>query len=362
MKLLLVTYSLSQPGGAERVLSIMANFWSRMGWRITVLTLDREESFYPLADTVTLCGLDVAAPSKGFVNAAANTWKRVRGLRRAIKDAQPDAVIALMSVTNVLTLLATQGLNIPVIVSERNNPAQLRVGAVWNFLRNWTYPHSHKVVLQSEQIVGQFSSTIKKKVTVIPNPVPAPDIEFVPVERRHNTILAMGSLTQQKGFDLLLQAFALVATRHPQWRLQIWGEGSLRSELEALRDELGLQRQAAFCGRTRKPFEEMRHASLFVLSSRYEGFPNALCEAMACGLPAISFDCVSGPRDIVRHGVDGLLVPPEDVDALAEAMNRLIENEEERRQFSAKAPEVVERFSVDEVMSLWEALLDEVMA
>jgi glycosyltransferase involved in cell wall biosynthesis len=173
-------------------------------------------------------------------------------------------------------------------------------------------------------------------------------------------VVALGRLCKEKGFDLLLGAFARVAAKHPDWSLVVWGEGPLRLSLERIRDEVGLEGRAFFPGLTRQPFENMQQSDLFILSSRREGFPNALCEAMACGLPVISFDCASGPREIITDGVDGLLVPAEDEEALAVAIDRLLSNEEERKRLAANAQRVVERFSLPLVIGMWEALIGEV--
>jgi glycosyltransferase involved in cell wall biosynthesis len=174
-------------------------------------------------------------------------------------------------------------------------------------------------------------------------------------DRDKKTIVAMGRMRHQKGFDLLLKAFA--SCSNPEWRLVIFGEGQERKGFELLIRELGLEGKVFMPGVVKDSMSLLKQADLFVMSSRFEGFPNALLEAMACGLPVISFDCPSGPGEIIRNGVDGLLVAPEDVNAMADAMKRLMADGEERKRLGTRAIEVLDRFGIEKVMKKWEELL-----
>jgi glycosyltransferase involved in cell wall biosynthesis len=169
--------------------------------------------------------------------------------------------------------------------------------------------------------------------------------------------VGVGRLGVEKGFDLLIRAFAGIAGEHPRWRLTILGEGEERGALVAEIERSGLAGRVDLPGREADAAGVLRRSDLFVLSSRYEGFPNALCEAMACGLPVIAFDCHSGPAEIIRDGVDGVLVPAGNIDALSTAMARLIVDPEGRRRMGARATEVSDRFSVERIGSLWERIL-----
>lgn len=353
-----------RPGGAERVLSLMASHWAAAGRAVTLLTFSgpAEPPFYALHPDVRRRPLGIEGASGGALRAVANNARRLAALRAAVAASRPEAVVSFIDRANVLTLLATAGLGAPVVVSERVNPRHRALGRSWRALRLLSYPLAARVVGQTQAAVDFFPPPIRRRCAVIPNPAQRPPGAEAPISREPGarTLLAMGRLERQKGFDALLRAFARVAPAHPGWALEIWGEGPLRSELEALRDGLGLAGRARLPGLTTTPGAAMASADLFTLSSRYEGFPNVLAEALACGLPAVSFDCPSGPRELVRDGVDGLLVPAGDEGALAAALARLMDDEGERRQLAARAPEVLERYGIKKVMELWDALLREV--
>jgi len=268
-----------------------------------------------------------------------------------------------MDKVNVTTLLATRGLNLRVVVSERTDPKMHRIGWIWEQLRWWAYSKADRIVVQTQGALRYFLPKFQGKLTVIPNPVVLSPPDVVSSKRQpiNPLMVAMGRLSEEKGFDFLLRAFARLKDQYPNWALMIIGEGPLRATLESLRDELRLSDRVLLPGQVKNPFQVLKEADLFVVSSHYEGFPNALLEAMACGLPAISFDCPSGPREIIRDGIDGILVQPGDVSALAAAMKDLMSDETKRKRLGLRALETTGRFSLAKVMALWDKLLCEVV-
>lgn len=354
-------------GGAERVVTLMANDWAARGRNITLLTFDdgAVPPFYALDARVRHKPLAIAGDSPHPIAALRSNLKRIHHLRAAIRASRPDCVISVLDKVNVLTLLATRGLKVPVVVMEQVHPGSYPIGRAWEVLRNRTYPTADRVVAITARALDHFSPRIRARARVIPNPAVAggpldEEVSERPLARP--SVVAVGRLAQQKGHDLLLKAFSQLKDRHAAWTLTILGEGPLREQLEALRHQLGIADRVHLPGSVRSPHSFLRQADLFVMASRFEGFPLALCEAMACGLPVISTDCPSGPREIIRDGVDGILVPNEDVEALATAMGRLMSDEGERRRLAARAPEVTERFGLKKVMGMWDELLRELTA
>jgi GalNAc-alpha-(1->4)-GalNAc-alpha-(1->3)-diNAcBac-PP-undecaprenol alpha-1,4-N-acetyl-D-galactosaminyltransferase len=364
MRVTFVIFSLAA-GGAERIMSIMANYWAEKGWYVTLLTLDdgSEPSFFDLHPRVNHRTLGIASKSSSLLIGALKNFYRVYILREAIKASKPHIVISFMDRTNVLTVLATAGLHLSVIVSEHCDPYCASIGKIWELLRDLLYSRATYVIALSERALSYFGSSVRARGRVIPNPVVLPSGEAGRGGSSEDSIpkivMAMGRLDYVKGYDMLLHAFTKVAPHHPEWFLEIWGEGPLRADLEALRDQLGLDGRVRFPGKTKHPLEKMKCAALFVLSSRTEGFPVALCEAMACGLAVISFDCPSGPREIIRHGMDGILVPAGDVNALAIVMDRLMTDASVRQYLARQAPEVLVRFGLEKIMRMWEELIRE---
>jgi GalNAc-alpha-(1->4)-GalNAc-alpha-(1->3)-diNAcBac-PP-undecaprenol alpha-1,4-N-acetyl-D-galactosaminyltransferase len=368
MRLTLVIPSLYS-GGAERVLSIIANYWASKGWKVTLLTFcGNQPPFYDLDSKISYIPLHIARDSSNLIAAVKNNLYRIFKLRLAITASNPDIVISFMSEANVTTLLATRGLNVPVLVSERNNPKiRLTKSSIWVKLRQLTYPFAQRVIVQTKRALNYFPSSLKNRICVIPNPVLLPPNKPCKPQKLFNKLpgqkllIAVGRLESQKGFDLLLQAFANLKDDFSEWQLVILGEGILHLDLTELCHQLQLNGRVYFLGRVKNIYEFLQEADIYVMSSRFEGFPNALCEAMASGLPVISTDCPNGPREIIRDGIDGLLVPNEDVLALTSAIKLLMSDEEKRKNLATNASEIAERFSIDKIMEMWEFVVKDVV-
>jgi GalNAc-alpha-(1->4)-GalNAc-alpha-(1->3)-diNAcBac-PP-undecaprenol alpha-1,4-N-acetyl-D-galactosaminyltransferase len=355
-------------GGAEHALVILAHHWAAAGQHVTILTYDdgARPPFYDLDPRIRHVPVSIAGDSSGIASAVSNNLRRARVLRGEIRRSHPDVVVSFIDQTNVLTLLASEGLGVPVVVVEQSDPHSFPIKPVWARLRLLTYKRARRIVLLSARDAGFFPPRLRRRIAVIPNPfVPPPPASAESPAHAEATqqpaLIAVGRLHRDKGFDILLEAFSLLGDEHPEWRLTVLGEGEERGHLETLRDELHLGGRVSFPGRVKDPYPFMRRATLFVLPSRAEGFPLALCEALACGLPAVCTDCAGGVRDIVQDGVNGVLVPVGDATALARALKRLMTDESERRRLARRAPEVVERFSPEKTMDAWESLLREVV-
>jgi GalNAc-alpha-(1->4)-GalNAc-alpha-(1->3)-diNAcBac-PP-undecaprenol alpha-1,4-N-acetyl-D-galactosaminyltransferase len=363
VRIAVVIFSL-RPGGAERVASTLVNGWARAGDDIIVVSFEAPASdFYRIEPSVRRVALEDGARSKSWRDYVGNNLRRVRLLRDLIRSLETDLVLSLGDKTNVLTLLATIGCGVPVIVAEHNDPRRHSIGAAATALRRVLYPRACRVVVLTPGIASWAKGVVGlASVRVIPNPL---DTQFTKEhatakKTQNPTIVAMGRLVPQKGFDLLLKAFAHCLPEHSGWRLHIYGEGTEREKLLTIADSLGISSKVDFNPPTKEPERVLRESHLFVLSSRYEGFPMALLEAMACSLPVISFDCQSGPSEMISNGVNGILVPPGDVSALASAMNRLMGDEQTRRSLSSRAAEVAERYGFPQVNAMWRELFAEV--
>lgn len=354
-------------GGAERVAATLANGWAQRGDTVMLVPTytGRGDCFYALDEAVQLSWLaDRMGARRAGMLAPVAKWFAIRKL---VREFRPDVIVSFLTNVNVTVLLATRGLNVPVIVSERTNPAySSSAGALLRRLRRLMYPSASVVVLQSDDSVDTFRKMVPgiRVLDVMPNPLP-PDLP----DTRHCTrgpgdsgrlrLVGMGRLVEIKRFDLLIRVFGMLAAEFPDWDLVIWGDGPLRQKLEAQVRESGLASRVSLPGRTSEPWEELSVAHVFAMVSQVEGFPNVLLEAMALGRACVTVDCPSGPREMTLDGEYAELVPLGDEAVLCDALARLMGDSVLRDVMGRRAAASVrERYGLPGIMARW----DEVFA
>jgi len=329
---------------------------------VALLTLERPgvASFYCLPDSVQLFQLGkLGSHGAGrLFRVLSRPW----AIRRVVRAWPSDVILSFMDTMNVTALLSCVGLGIPIIVSERNDPALHRIGHAKEIVRNRLYPMARLVVVQTPRVGRYFSHSLQAKLRIIPNPVPIAGVRAHP-ERPNSEgrlrIVAVGRLEPHKGLDRLIEAFAQLAKEYPDWDLRIIGEGSQRPWLEVLIQTHRLDARVQLPGIINDIPAELCASNLIAFPSRYEGFPNALAEGLAAGLPAIGLKGVSGVEDLIVDGKTGILVDDETV-TLTGALSRLMADAELRRSFGEAARKHVLQWASENVLQLWETVLTDV--
>ncbi len=345
-------------GGAERVVSILANHFSEY-YDVTLLVLVSKESFYPLDERVKFISADfkVNRTNKFFraMSLAFNFLRSVCFVRSAVSEDNPDIVFSILEEADIVTYLAMLGNKKAArICSERNDPTKR--SKLMQFILRRIYDGCDMLVCQSAKVADYYENVPKEKKVVVPNPVDFSRYpERVP-EGDKKCIVGVGRLRDQKNFRLLIDGFALISDRYENVNLVIYGEGSQREELERRISELGLEGRVELPGASRQVLMDIRDATVFVMSSDYEGFPNALVEAIAVGVPVISTDFSTGiARDIIKEDV-GIVIPCGDKNALANALETLLSQPEKRRYIRENGYKSVVKFETDKVVEMWDEL------
>ena len=388
----LLRYARPRPDAPSGVTFLLASAWGMGGTTRTVLNQAgalaarhdvmvisvvrrRERPFFPFPPGVQVSALDdrrgpsgrfarllrsrpsVLMPAETKPIPAVSLWSDVR-LAAALRRRR-GVIVGTRPSLNVLAAELAGG-EIVGIGQEHLNLGVRDPALVRSVARH--YPRLDALVVLTESDARSYAEAVPSpaRVEVIPNALswePVPE-----VGDRTPTILAVGRLTPQKGFDLLLEAFATVAPQRPGWRLEICGEGGQHQRLGDLIDAQGLGGAARLLGRVRGIRERMAQASVFVLSSRFEGFPLVLLEAMASGMAIVSFDCPTGPASLITHEENGLLIPPRDTDALARALLRVTADPDLRRRLAEGGLAAAERYRPEVIAEQWHTLLDDLRA
>jgi GalNAc-alpha-(1->4)-GalNAc-alpha-(1->3)-diNAcBac-PP-undecaprenol alpha-1,4-N-acetyl-D-galactosaminyltransferase len=346
-------------GGAERAVSEMANYWARRSWSVTVITWTRagDPETYIVDAAVQRTYLGLAGASMGLCSAIYNNARRIMALRGALEVLKPDVLLSFMDSNNVAALIASRGIGIPVVIAERSDPAtNTMTKRSWRALRRVTYRWADAVVAQTRWAADWVSARCRVNCEVVPNLLRTlPSVEAA--APREHIVLSVGRLSVEKDIGTLLRAFAGTRRVHPSWRLVIAGDGPKRGELELLAASLDIAECVLFAGFVEHPERLMQRAGIYVLSSQFEGFPNALLEAMVMGAAVVSSDCRSGPGELIRDGINGRLFRAGDAKGLATIMSELMRTEELRRSLGTEAMQVRDRFAPEKVMPRWESVL-----
>ena len=363
MKITFLTASLGS-GGAERVVSLLANRIAEMGHQIEIICLLYDDVYYKTSPDVKLTIAVRICPG--------NLVKRLFWLRNYVKTSGTNVCIAFTEGVYCATICALMGTRIPVIASERLDPHYMS----WKrkLLKKIFLPHAAWLVVQTEYIKKYFHGSIAKKTSIILNPVNDKVYDIEPCNKE-NTIISVARLFPQKRQEILIKAFANIAERFPEWKLVIYGEGPERESLESLIESLSptlpnregelnihknrISSRILLPGRCETVIEEMNKAKIFAFSSDYEGLSNAMLEAVCVGLPIVSTK-VSGTDELIRDGVNGYVVNLGDTDALANALERLMTDETKIQSFSLESRNLAEKFRMDNIVEEWLSLIRKV--
>ena len=333
-------------GGAERVVSEISSMYCDHFKEVIVFTWIDHPIFYNLDSRVRLVCAQLECKSSSRVRQA--SW-----MRHFVKTERPDVFLSFLMPFNMLSIIALAFTGTKIIVCERQDPSVVKT-PMMRALRNLLYHFCSRIEVQTSAGKRYFSKTLQRRVYVIPNPnhISIGQRSIARATIKENRIVTVGRLISQKNHTMLIEAFADIHNKYPQYGLDIYGEGELRGMLQQKIDHLGLTQSVLLRGQTNGVVDILATAQIFVLSSNVEGMPNALMEAMALGLPCVSTD-VSGVRDIVNDGVNGYVVPKGDVELLAERIVKLIESKEQQQRFSEATISVMEKFDKNKIFDQW---------
>lgn len=337
-------------GGAERVISILANDYANRGWDVDIVVLLQNAVEYDLNSRVRI--VDLAKRNGGYVQ---NAPRWLLGIRKYLKEHKPDRVVSFVGRINALVLTAAVGLKTPIVVSERNDPKNDGRGKLMQWYCNQVYRRAKTIVYQNEHEKSCFDRALENKGIIIPNPVSvaATCAERTPI------VATAGRLIEQKNQKILVSAMEKVHKKYPDVKCRIYGEGNLRNALQEQIDSLGLTDVVSLEGNVKDIHARLAQCGIFALTSNFEGLSNALIEAMMVGLSCITTD-YPGASELITDGQNGLVVPMNDDAALAAAIEKLLENSDGCADTLAQqAQQSAQAFRAETVLSLWHKVIEE---
>lgn len=346
-KIVFVTTMLSS-GGSERVISLLAKKLIKHNYDVSIILLYSDKNDYIKEREIKVIPLNMRNSTK-----VGKVFNRLSQLRKVISQLNPDLVISFDSIVNLYTILSTVKMSIPLLISERNDPNQYPEIYLMRKFRDYLYKYVNKIVFQTEDAMNYFTKDVRIKGTVIPNPIKE-GLPYWKDFKQESKIITASRLHTQKNLPMLINAFAEIEVKYPEYKLIIFGVGELKNELELLVTKKKLSNKVSFPGFSNNIHEEMATASMFVISSNYEGISNSMLEALAIGVPVISTDSpIGGAKMFINNNKNGVLVDVGATSQLVNAIEKIISNEEFAQEISGNATEVRDSLTEDLIIKKW---------
>lgn len=345
LKIIIICGTL-ESGGAERVISILSKPFADNFDKVTIITWRDAPLFYKIDTRVSIVSLPLLARSNKIL-------KKILSFRKFIKDSKPNIILSFLTIFNLLTLLSLIGVNIPIIVAERNDPRFIKGGLFVKILRYILYHKATGILCQTDSIKQYFKGALSRKTKIIYNPITIPEekIGKALFTEKKKRIVSVGRLHPQKNHLLLINSFLLFHKSHPEYTLTIYGTGNLKEGLQKYIDSVGLSKVINLAGEQKSINELILDADAFVMTSDYEGMPNALIEAMCLGLPCISTK-VSGAVDLIKHNKNGLLVDRV-ASKISETIALVVDNNITAKKLGSQACKIYNELRTEYISKIW---------
>lgn len=345
-------------GGAERVIANLAEYFHSQNYEVYVVTKLRGKDEYALRFGITRIVADITREEE-TKSRIGNLYARISKLRKIWKEIKPDVIVSFIRKNNVMTIVSSRFLNIPVVVSVRSDPKRELQGRVMKPLSLLLFRFADGIVLQTKQAVEFFPKSLQKKAVILPNSINPAFLNGQNTAEKQKEIVTVGRIDKNKNQRMLIEAFSEVAHKYPDWCVRLYGDGEEAILLKELVKKTGLEKQVFFMGQVSNVAEKLSKASVFVLPSKCEGMPNALIEAMAMGTAVISTDCpCGGPADLIQNGENGILIAVDDKKALIEALEKLINDEKCRNRLAHNAAQIIKKLHPDIVNRQWKEYIE----
>lgn len=351
-KVMFVCQSLGN-GGAERVVSVLTNELSEADYRVFILTMTKEKQVYNINENV-----EIVAPHKNYNAGILGKLQRVKIIRDEIIKHKIDVVVAFSHYNAMFSVIASYGLPVRIIGSERNDPAQLKNRKILNSTRNILYKKLDCLVCQTDEAKAYFPNKIQEKTTIILNPISASIIDPYCGEKEKK-IVTFCRLEPQKNLRMLIDAFEMLYEEYPDYELNIYGEGSERENLLNYIVSKGLVNVISIKPFCKDVHQKVMKATIFALPSNYEGLSNSMIEAMALGIPTVVTDCpCGGARMVIENNKNGIMVSVDDPKAMYEAFKKIIVSPKFAKELSNNGVKIRDKLNCKKIAKQWKKAID----